>query len=199
MRFTGKMFCIGLTKTGTSSLHEALKRLGYNSNHDAQGITKAVDQALAEGLKPLHYLEEFDAFTCSGYIWQKFKDLDAHYPGSKFILTNREEKSWLASMERHMALNQFRPNYKGKVRTFNAERQLRTRSEHHADVRDYFKDRPDDLLEISIMEGEGYEKLCPFLGVETVEEQFPSLNSAVERLQKAIKKSGKKVKLRYQD
>ena len=44
--------------------------------------------------------------------------------------------------------------------------------EHHRDVRSYFDGR-DDFIEFRITEGDGWEKLCPFLGVDIPEEPFP--------------------------
>ena len=48
------------------------------------------------------------------------------------------------------------------------------RYRRHADeVRAYFQNRPQDLLEISWEKGEGWEKLCPFLGVPIPDTPFP--------------------------
>ena len=33
---------------------------------------------------------------------------------------------------------------------------------HYNEVRAYFKDRPNDLLEVSWTDGDGWEKICPF-------------------------------------
>ena len=50
---------------------------------------------------------------------------------------------------------------------------------HHADVRRDFADRPDDLLEMDITAGDGWDKLCPFLSVPVPEAAFPRLNAGV--------------------
>ena len=47
------------------------------------------------------------------------------------------------------------------------------RTEHERRVRAYFADRPDDLLVIDISAGEGWEALCPFLGVPVPDKPFP--------------------------
>ena len=59
---------------------------------------------------------------------------------------------------------------------FDAEKFSAAYHRHHADVRRYFADRPDDLLEMNIIEGDGWEKLCPFLGLPTPAVPFPHLN-----------------------
>jgi hypothetical protein len=45
-----------------------------------------------------------------------------------------------------------------------------------ADVRHYFCDRADDLLVLDICAGEGWEKLCPFLGMPVPDVPFSRLN-----------------------
>jgi Sulfotransferase domain len=40
----------------------------------------------------------------------------------------------------------------------------------------YFENRPGKLLVIDICNGDGYEKLCPFLGLPTINEAFPKEN-----------------------
>ena len=51
-----KIFCIGLNKTGTISLHEALEGLGFNSLHwGGQPSRQAVERAIAEGVPLLSY------------------------------------------------------------------------------------------------------------------------------------------------
>ena len=45
-----------------------------------------------------------------------------------------------------------------------------------AGVEEYFKDRPQDLLIIDVTAGEGWEKLCPFLGSPVPDVPFPKAN-----------------------
>jgi len=52
---------------------------------------------------------------------------------------------------------------------------------HNREVRDYFKDRPEDLLELNITLNEGWEKLCPFLGLPVPKTAFPHSNKAADR------------------
>ena len=44
---------------------------------------------------------------------------------------------------------------------------------HNRQVKEYFSDRPDDLLVIDIAQDEKWTALCPFLGVEHPNEPFP--------------------------
>lgn len=44
---------------------------------------------------------------------------------------------------------------------------------HRRNVLEYFEGRPDDVLVLDITSGEGWEKLCPFLGRPIPAEPFP--------------------------
>ncbi len=46
---------------------------------------------------------------------------------------------------------------------------------HSADVTEYFKNRPNDLLVMDITAGDGWDKLCPFLGVPVPQKSFPTI------------------------
>ena len=48
---------------------------------------------------------------------------------------------------------------------------------HNEEVRSYFKDRPEDLLEIDITRDPGWHQLCAFLRKQIPAVQFPHLNS----------------------
>ncbi|MGH6811745.1 MAG: sulfotransferase [Methylocella sp.] len=115
-----------------------------------------------------------------------YKYLDYKFPGSKFVLTLRELPAWLPSAkyiadanpvrsrDQDMAILRRMTIY-GSV-SFDAEKFTAAFHRHHADVRRYFAHRPDDLLEMSIAQGEGWEKLCPFLGLPMPSVPFPHLN-----------------------
>ena len=46
---------------------------------------------------------------------------------------------------------------------------------------DHFKERPEALLVLRITEGDGWEKLCPFLGQKIPRMPFPHANKANDR------------------
>ncbi|MEM6598284.1 MAG: sulfotransferase, partial [Cyanobacteria bacterium P01_C01_bin.69] len=64
--------------------------------------------------------------------------------------------------------------------TFDRGKFIDAYHRYHADVRRYFKDRPNDLLEMNIVEGEGWEKLCPFLEMPVPEAAFPHRNKRTD-------------------
>ena len=130
-------------------------------------------------------LEYADAMV-DGPAAARFRELDIMYPRSQFILTLREMESWLKSCADHWArvpLSCMHPRARfeyawcrvklfGRVE-FDAENH-RLRYERHVNqVRDFFRNRPNDLLEINIGAGDGWEKLCPFLNIPVPNTPFP--------------------------
>ena len=172
-----KVFCIGLNKTATSSLHQALETLGIRSLHWGGPATrKQIEQAMAEGRPLVDDLAAYDAFSDIQVLSDNFELLDRQYPGSKFILTTRDPESWIASRRRHVLRNVARKQqgqYDGDFLTADEAMWAKQDHEHHARVHAYFADRPGDLLMMDIVAGDGYEVLCPFLGLPVRDEPFP--------------------------
>jgi O-antigen biosynthesis protein len=172
-----KIFCIGLNKTGTSSLHRALQTLGFRSLHlGGPEVPRAIKRATEEGRGLVEYLGDYDAYSDIWRLSERFDVLDQQYPGSKFILTIRDLDEWLESRRRHVERNVLRTErklYKGGFLTVDVEAWTRDYHQHHGRVLDYFAERPDDLLVVNIAGGDGYELLCPFLGVDVPAEPFP--------------------------
>lgn len=115
-----------------------------------------------------------------------FKYLDYLFPGSKFVLTTRAVEGWLASMDRSHRLNP-RPIAAEHERiarrmaiyeTVGYDEQTLSAAidRHVANVRRYFAGREGDLLELNVAGGEGWDQLCPFLGVEPPAVAYPALN-----------------------
>ena len=175
------IFGIGLARTGTKSLSEALNILGYHSNH-----YRVMCDALrfnAEGYS-LDYrmLGAFEAYTDSP-VALTYPLLDRHFNGSTFILTVREQESWLRSCE-----IKFKVPKNDKVARlheilynsacFNADRWREAYCRHVEGVFQHFKGR-NNLLVMNIVSGDGWDKLCPFLGKEIPTGSFPKSNTTL--------------------
>jgi Sulfotransferase domain len=170
-----KVFCIGLGKTGTTSLKEALRILGYRTIRltlNWQGTT------------------DFDA-ALPGISAAMYRDLDAAYPGSKFILTVRDMDRWLKSIEhdfeRKKGVPKDRAGERYKIQMlvygteeFDKEKFRQAYLEHERKVLDYFRDRPDDLLVFDITTSADWDRLCAFLNVPLPDTPFPHVNKAAE-------------------
>jgi hypothetical protein len=164
---------IGLGRTGTNSLCEALRILGYTFvGHNPRFEELRSLEGGADNGVTLHY-----------------KYLDYKFPLSKFVLTLRKLTDWLPSMEHVTTANPVRSRDEDlmiyrrmtiyETVTFDAGKFTAAYHRHHVDVRRYFVDRPHDLLEMNIIEGDGWEKLCPFLELPVPAVPFPHLNRRV--------------------
>jgi glycosyltransferase involved in cell wall biosynthesis len=175
-----RIFGIGMHKTGTTSLNTALKVLGFESAHwksahwvkaiwqeiNSTGQSRTLEQSYALSDLPIPLL---------------FRQLDKAYPGSKFILTTRNEVKWLESVRKHWNpdFNKFRQSWDSDPFThriheklygqtwFDPEVFVKRFRRHNADVIEHFKNRPSDLLVFDLDRdcGCAWALLCEFLGV----------------------------------
>lgn len=181
-----RIFGIGMHKTATTSLHTALKILGYESEHwGANGWARKVwDEMRAAGVSPS--LERFYAASDLP-ISLLYRELDKAYPGSKFILTIREEFDWLRSVRNHFSyrFNPYRWEwdrypFSNRIhqalygrRDFDATTMLNRYRKHNAEVRAYFKNRPGDLLVLDMDKRGGWTELCGFLQKPLPSVEYP--------------------------
>lgn len=192
-----KVFGIGLSKTGTSSLDRALNDLGISSIHYPHDPT-TYDE-LTRGSYRLSVLERHQGVTDIP-VAPFYPQLDAEFPGAKFILTLRDPEKWYKSVEGHWSFMREWSARDEHFRRFSEyitacvygahecqrDRFLYVYHEHEAAVRRYFAGRDDDLLVIDVCSGEGYEKLCPFLGMEAPSRAFPHANRKEEKVERAV-------------
>jgi glycosyltransferase involved in cell wall biosynthesis len=174
-----RVFGIGLAKTGTSSLHAALVHLGFRAVHRGpEELRRAMADAAAAGRPLLTGVDPgLDAFCDIEAVTFGFRELDRDYPGSKFVLTVRDEQAWIDSRVRHVRRNQALRDAglpHGDFLHVDVDGWRAERAAHHAAVAAHFAGRPEDLLTLDLCAGEGWERLAPFLGWERVPERpFP--------------------------
>jgi hypothetical protein len=176
-----RAWVIGLGRTGTKSLCEAARILGYhNVKHNPPFFEDFLDA-------------DFGAeASCQFY----FEYLDVRFPGSKFILSTRDLESWLASCQR--AINEIynfsripkdSPFYEAMIRnrvarygTLSYDERVLTETyfKHHHKILSHFKGRSESLLVMNVIRGDGWEKLCPFLAKPVPEALFPSVSDRHE-------------------
>tara|TARA_R110000824_G_scaffold393848_1_gene593250 strand:+ start:62 stop:613 length:552 start_codon:yes stop_codon:yes gene_type:complete len=175
-----KVFGIGLSRTGTTSLHEAFKILGLHSYHYPQHFESILTSDAAVDVT----------------VAMSYKILDVFFPGSKFVYTVRGIEKWVESMQKYFeaTVNQMDDEFTDKVNKIVYDRTRFDREDidatakhafkaafekHHMDVLSYFKDRPDDILILNIISGDGWEKLCPFLNRSIPNVPFPKTNQSI--------------------
>lgn len=178
-----KIFCIGFQKTGTKSLARALRMLGYSVTGPNLFVSEKTSRPVHELVTGLG--DRFDAFQDNPWPLL-YREMDRRYPGSRFILTLRDTDDWMNSV-----LNHFGASY-GPMREWiygygsPEGRELVYRSrfeEHNRKVVEYFKGRENQLLIMDLGKGEGWDKLCPFLGKSVPAQPFPQENTARARIQ----------------
>lgn len=180
-----KIFGVGLNKTGTKSLSRAVEILGFSSIHYAGHNTNdAIERAILEGKPIFSYcpraIRKSDAYFDIPATERHFDVADRQYPGSRFILHTRDLDAWLDSRERHVLRNQrfvAEGRYKGNWLDVDRAAWTEEWHTHHQRVRRYFADRPEDLLEVDVVRGDGWDKLAPFLGRPIPDEPFPFVTS----------------------
>tara|TARA_R110002020_G_scaffold207522_2_gene413084 strand:+ start:80 stop:640 length:561 start_codon:yes stop_codon:yes gene_type:complete len=176
MQQINKVFGIGLSRTGTTSLHEAFKILGLHSYHYPQHFESILSSDAAVDVT----------------VAMSYKILDVFFPGSKFVYTVRKIDNWVESMQKYFeaTINQMDDEFANKVNRIVYDRTRFDEEDieafkvafekHHMDVISYFKDRSDDILILDIISGDGWEKLCPFLDRDIPNVPFPKTNTTNE-------------------
>ncbi|MEX0721772.1 MAG: sulfotransferase family protein [Balneolaceae bacterium] len=184
-----KVFILGFHKTGTTSLAKALLVLGYRvcgfvnpkPGFTPESYTK---QELFESrYKPL--LTEYDVFEDT--LWFIFyRELAKMYPDAKFILTVRSAEKWYQSMVKHFGgYNReiFQWIYDGYGDPVgNKELYIEKFMQHNHQVKEYFKERNQELLIMNMPEDFNWNPLCNFLNYSKPYGDFPHANSASSRV-----------------
>lgn len=182
-----KVFVLGLSKTGTTSIGDALERLGYRRLGWRDIRSRHSCHTWANGdLSALEDLTRFyDAFE--DLPWpMAYREMAERFPTSKFVLSLRkDEDTWLRSMDKHMGRGEWQPyeQFYGATKFQGHEEMIRQSYRNHTQrVRDYFQDKPGRYMEISIDDGDiNWDSLCkvahcPGGKVPTI--SFPKSNPA---------------------
>jgi len=171
-----KIFAIGFQKTGTTTMTIALRALGcsvaqpWNLANEALRGGKLSE---AEADRLVHetvfgVVEQADVAQDSP-VFLLFKELDARFPGSKFVYTARDEAAWIDSAVNHFGdrpvpLHEWM--YGVAYPKGHEDVWLARFRRHRTEVQEYFADRPGDLLFMDLAAGDGWYELVSFLGPE---------------------------------
>ena len=180
-----KVFCVGFQKTGTTSLERALRTLGYRVagvfgrklTLEELGLT-----AIETGLR---IAAEHDAVQDMPWPLM-FRELDAAFPGSRFVLTVRDTDNWYKSISDHFGpgpnhLSQHTYGEDAPSPVGHERRYKQVFEAHNRAVLDYFKDRPGHLLVMDLERGDGWEALCSFIDEPVPDVPFHRANTAAHR------------------
>ena len=173
-----KIAGIGWHKTGTTTLCHCLREFGYHHRSWKPEDFKLWREGEHEALIRL----AGDYESCDDFPWPfLFRELDERFPGTRFILTlRRNPETWYRSICKHASrtgpLKYREWVYDHDMPHEHRERFLQLYEGHNKAVRDYFANRPDDLLEVCWEEGHGWRELADFLGEKIPERPFPHAN-----------------------
>jgi hypothetical protein len=180
-----KLFGLGLSKTGTSSLARALSYLGYRTVHNPTDHQTML--ALLRGDLRCSALQENDA-VCDIMFTRHFRALDRVYPESKFILTERDRARWHSSCAAHWASRRIVSTslWNEELVDFQVygtaiyDRSLfdDAYDSHYRAVLEYFEHQPGRLLRLNICAGDGWSPLCEYLGIPAPRIPFPHVRPA---------------------
>lgn len=196
-----KYFCIGLNKTGTTSLKKAFEDIGYPVGNQRKAEIIADRNYFIANFPPIvDYCQSAQVFQDVPFSWPAtYKWLDQAYPNSRFILTLRDDgNQWYESLTKFhtklfgkghlpIARDLQEANYVSKGFAYrsvalcgapendlyNKEVLLSHYHRYNQEVQEYFVGRPDDLLVINLAEKGSYQKFIQFLGVDSPYREFP--------------------------
>jgi hypothetical protein len=185
------VFGAGMGRTGTYSLNIALEMLGFGPCHHMADVNSSPEQkqlwrAAGRG-EGIDWEEAYRGFR-SAVDWPTahfWRELAAHYPAAKIILTLRSPDSWYKSVSETIlqtAGAEADPASFGVAvirnkifggRTDDALHCKAVYERHNAAV--IAEIQPERLLVYRV--AEGWPPLCAFLGVEIPSEAFPNTNT----------------------
>jgi hypothetical protein len=196
-----KIFCVGLNKTGTTSLGKALENLGMAVAPQHLGEPLVYDWARRDFRRIVRLCRFFQAFQDVPFSLPfTFQAVDMACPRSKFILTVRQNADqWCQSLIRFHSKVFGRGNLPTiedlKVATcsypgyafdaymaafsvhgtslYQPEMLRQYYEAHNAAVTEYFRHRPKDLLVLDVSTPNAFADLCRFLGKEESGGEFP--------------------------
>ena len=207
LELNNKIFCIGLNKTGTTSLGYFLESVGFT----------VANQRECELLLDHYVNRDFDSINqyverSSSLVFQDvpfslpftFSHLDRTFPNSKFILTVRNSpEEWYKSIhdfhsrffgsgktptkESLLTSNYVYQGWSWKLMSdvfFVNENSLYNKEEfvhfyqcYNQSVRKYFRNKIDQFLEINLGDSKSQNQLCEFLEITSIQGSLPRITS----------------------
>jgi hypothetical protein len=147
-----KIFVIGFNKTASTTLHQLFKVNNLKSQHATSWD-----------------LPNYDCFSDNGNL-NDFKQLDNLYKDAIFILNTRNLTNWLISRFKHGHRQHERlqrdNNWAYPCTSELAAQWIKDRETYYLQVLDYFKDRPNKLIIISIEDPNWKQFVSDELGID---------------------------------
>lgn len=200
-----KIFCIGMNKTGTTTLQETMAEFGYRIGRQRQAEKLFPYWESGEYNPIIHYCRSAQFFQDVPFSYPGFyRVIDEAFPSSRFILTERDSADqWHQSITRFHAkkfgkdgriptredlkvatyVTPSQPDRSNRAvfgtpedDPYHKDTMISVYEGHSTDVKSYFSNRPDDLLVINVGNPHDYRRLCEFLGRAPLRDSFPWYN-----------------------
>ncbi|HUZ13574.1 MAG TPA: sulfotransferase [Caulobacteraceae bacterium] len=191
---TLKIVGTGLGRTGTKSMQTALNMLGFGPCHHMievfrhpESMALWVEAAAGRPDWDLIFKDYRSVVDYPGAAhWRAIAD---HYPSAKVLHTVRDPDKWFESTQATIFAPASTALSEGPHAAFFASIMgpLRPKLGDRAFMTDYFRRHTDAVKQAIAPErlliyevGEGWDRLCAFLGVPAPAEPYPSENSRAE-------------------
>ena len=204
-----KIFCVGLNKTGTTSVKKVISDFGYKLGKQSEAELLAESWYLRDFRKIINYCHSAEAFQDIPFsLPYTYAFLDEYFKNAKFILTVRDSsEQWYNSITKFHSklwakgkvlptiedLKTAKYRYTGYAYDlnrymfntsledpYNKDVLIEYYNHHNYSVIEYFRSRPNKLLVINVSKKNDYLNLCDFLNKEALNDDFPWENKTTQ-------------------
>ena len=170
-----KIFNLGFSRTGTTSLAALCQKLGIRSVHDSKELFGYFHNY--SEIVSYYNWNQFELY--SGLLCPMWLEIVENSYGCKFILTVRDVETWKVSADRHFqgGWSVFRTFMFSEVGVPYNDGYIDVYNNYNSSIIEYFKDNDLPLLLIDFENDENIvEKICDFLNIEKVDVEVPWAN-----------------------
>ncbi|MEQ8924677.1 MAG: sulfotransferase [Fulvivirga sp.] len=180
-----KVFCLGVNKSGTTSIGSALKILGYKNLDFMDDNLILYDEGRI--LELLEISERWDSFSDTPWP-HLYRELYKKYPEAKFIITQREAESWFKSVLnyydsriKYNHVNQLFLKFFG-IRNCKIKRRVTGKDkalfisklvERDEKIIEWFSNKEHKLLKLNVPVDLNWKIICDFLEKPIPNTPFP--------------------------
>lgn len=178
-----KIFCIGLSRTGTTTFNRVMSGLGFRACSGPSELGLALyDVDRFDDI--CHIVDKYDCLCDMPYplLYERLLD---RYPDSQFVLTTRgSEEKWIESVRalnlRNGPAEAFRIAYGCYEVTNNEYHLLDLYRTHNEEARKFFRDS-DRFVEICWERGDGLQRIASLLGIDAASVHVPVANASADK------------------
>jgi len=188
MHMRPKIFCIGLSRTGTTTFNALMGQLGLLARSGPSGLGLALHE-LGRFEDICQIIEPYDCLCDLPYPLL-YRQLAERYPDSRFVLTTRSsEDKWLESLRnlnlRNGPTDAFRIAYGCYEVSGHEDRLREVYRAHNEGAREFFGDS-NRFVEVCWERGDGLEKIARLLDIDPRGLSVPVANASVDKNSRGI-------------